>query len=169
MRELLLDKSAMTAGKIKLAAPPEQIDRFPDIAKFRKAYGAMMSYCSAIDAAGYATEAEMKAPDATIQVQLCEIGDDGSIKTHFNGKPISADVDAIYNDHYMLSPFRLWEAVALSDLALKATSIKEKGSLIGLAAEKLGREVLVEFESTNGNLEIDLSFSGPGRIGRAHV
>ena len=80
-RELLLDYAAFRDGEFRLAdTPRREVDEDPDTAEgWAQLYGGMVSYESALDAAGYERESEMDAPDAPVLVMLCDIDGGGTI------------------------------------------------------------------------------------------
>lgn len=113
--EILLDYPAFRAGEIKLAAAPEKtvlvggpvmgdapVVWTADV--YKRAYHGMNSYESALDAAGYAREADMRAPDAPIFVAMGTIDDDGTL--HIATPAFSDSVTAaeIYAAHGLTLP-----------------------------------------------------------------
>jgi hypothetical protein len=77
--ELLIDFAAYRNGTFKLSEDPDT-RKAPETAEdWKHVYHGMMSYESALDAAGYELESEMKEPDAPVLVHLCKIDDAGSI------------------------------------------------------------------------------------------
>jgi hypothetical protein len=113
--EFLLDYPAFRAGEIKLAAAPEAmmlaggpITGEPPVAWnadiFQRAYHGIYSYESALDAAGYERESQMRAPDAPIFVTLGTVDDDGTL--HISTPAFKGSVSAIdiYAAHGMALP-----------------------------------------------------------------
>lgn len=90
MSELLIDFEAYREGVFKLHMTPRS-DLMPEsVEDWQTIYRGMVSYESALDEAGYETEAEMKAPDAPVLVHLCKISEDGSITyTDFRPNAVS--------------------------------------------------------------------------------
>lgn len=163
MKELLLDKAAWDRDEIRLADAPTATNDFTGPG-FETAYGGMVNYESALDAAGYRFEGEMSAPGAKIWVTLCQIDPDGTIRTTKNGKVLRASVDEIYAAHRQLAPQRVREAALLATCAKEASGLRETFTHIQQAVCEIGREVLVSFNATENSLEADISFAGPGEI-----
>jgi hypothetical protein len=93
-REVLLDYPAYRDGKIKLYDAPSAETRHDKAEDWVKSYGAMVSYESALDAAGYARERDMRKEDAPVFVTLAKIYHDGSMQVlslHHGLMTISAD------------------------------------------------------------------------------
>lgn len=99
-REVLLDYPSYREGKIKLVSAPSMEGDREQAKDWVKAYGAMVSYESALDAAGYERESEMRAPDAPIFVTVAKIYHDGSMEvlTFDHGK-LKVSADDLYRDH----------------------------------------------------------------------
>jgi len=101
IREILLDRQAFDRGEIRLSEAPAGDPKTLDAAGFAFAYGGMVSYESALDAAGYATEEEMDEPEAKVLVMQAEIHDDGRIVVLSRGDEFSAEAKDIYAAHEM--------------------------------------------------------------------
>lgn len=79
-REILLNYPAYRDGRLELSNPPDEGLDCADLSAWVRAYGGMVSYPSALDAAGYAREADMRAPDAPIFVTMGRIFEDGTLQ-----------------------------------------------------------------------------------------
>lgn len=79
-REILLDYEIFHSGRICLANAPKVTGNLCFAEDWATAYGAMVSYESALDAAGYERESDMKAPGAPVFVTLARIFQDGSVE-----------------------------------------------------------------------------------------
>lgn len=164
MKELLLDKAAWDRNEIHLADAPTAPRDYTS-AGFEAAYGGMVSYESALDAAGYRFEREMSAPGAKIWVTLCQVDPDGAIRTTKNGQALRASVDEIYAAHHQLAPQRIRDASQLATRAKQASGLRETFTHIQHAVREIGREVLISFDATEEKgFEADISFAGPGEI-----
>lgn len=90
LREMIFDITDQRSlvPSFKPTSPAD--GRFPSSAKeWARVYGALYSYDSAIDAAGFETEDEMRAPQATRTVVMVKISDDGTIKGTWLGSEFS--------------------------------------------------------------------------------
>lgn len=163
MKEYLLDKAAWDADRIQLADAPSPISDY-SATGYSQAYGGMVSYESALDAAGYAREDQMHEPDAKIWVTMCKVTEDGGLRAAKSGRSLAANVDEVYLAHGMLAPAREREAAIMADLANSASTRKQATFLLQQAAFELGREIIVDFESASGELDLSFSFSGPGAV-----
>ena len=86
LREMIFDITDQRSlvPSFKPTSPSD--GRFPRSAKeWARSYGALYSYEGAIDAAGFETEEEMRAPQATRTVVMVKISDDGTINGHLAG------------------------------------------------------------------------------------
>lgn len=99
-REVLLDFPAFREGKIKLINAPAGEARHGKAEEWVAAYGGMVSYESALDAAGYERESEMREADAPVFVTLARIHHDGSVQvqSQVHGT-LTATADAVYAAH----------------------------------------------------------------------
>lgn len=96
MKELLLDYDAYRHGQFKLSQAPSEPDARPATADdWAAVYGGMTSYESALDAAGYMFEREMKEPDAPVLVLLCRITTEGSVLYRPKGGSAEVEVSAV--------------------------------------------------------------------------
>lgn len=81
-REILLDYEAFRSGRLSLAEAPTVTGSVGSAEDWASIYGAMISYESALDAAGYEQESEMREPGAPVLVTLARIFHDGSVEVH---------------------------------------------------------------------------------------
>jgi hypothetical protein len=108
--EILLDYPAFRHKQVKLAAPPSDLSgrnvHGPWKAKdWANAYGGMVNYNSALLAAGYAKEADMKTPQAAVLITFAGVMDDGALCISTSYLKVRISAEDIFAAHGMSIPY----------------------------------------------------------------
>jgi hypothetical protein len=112
--ETLLDYSAYRIGEIRLANAPLTELRLGGVGSGPKvdwkaddwctAYGMMVSFESALDAAGYTKQVQMQHPDAPILVITTSVSDDGSMRVNTPNFSGTVTAEEMYAAHGLALP-----------------------------------------------------------------